>query len=109
MGLSDQQQTQKPEPLVVKTEAPLESMITQHMFSAFMWAVTERISAERIDPQRSTTIVRTNGFRIDDTESLKSLRLQNHALLEIASDIQRTGQGTLQEVYMCVIPPLSCN
>ena len=87
------------------SETPLESALAQHMFSAFMWA----ISAERIDLKGDTTVVNPNAFVLDSVAPLDTLQLENKTLLELVNSVQRTGLGSLDEVYMCIIPPLSCS
>jgi hypothetical protein len=46
---------------------------------------------------------------MEDPETLPFLGLENKVLTGIAGAIQQTGLGSLQEMYMCIIPPLSCS
>ena len=39
--------------------------------------------------------------------ALRSFTLQNSQLSKMAQDIHNTGLGSLEEVYQCIIPPLS--
>jgi ankyrin repeat protein len=79
------------------------------MFTAFMWAVaTDGRSTMRIDLKGNTTISNPDVFRSENPETLLSLRLENKMLRKTANAIQRSGLGSLQEAYLCIIPPFSC-
>ena len=95
-------------PLTVKSETSLESSLAQHMFSAFMWAIARDVPPEQIDFQDQTSVGHADKFLPDSVETLLSVRLENKVLTGMATAIQRTGLGTLQDAYMCIIPPLSC-
>jgi hypothetical protein len=94
--------------LIVNSEGSLEILLAQHMFTAFMWAVAKSgVSAQRIDLKGQTTIGHPDAFRLDNSEALLSLRHENSVLVGMANAIQQSGLGSLQEAYLCIIPPLS--
>jgi ankyrin repeat protein len=72
-----------------------------------MWAIADRIPVEKLNGKDQTSISRGDLFRIDDPETLLSLRLENEVLTGIATAIQQSGLGSLKEAYMCIVPPLS--
>ena len=84
------------------SKTPLASALAQHMFSAFMWA----ISAETLDLGTETLIVHQRAFS-SDSAPLDALQLENQALMELANAVQQTGLGSSGEAYMCIVPPLS--
>jgi hypothetical protein len=69
-----------------------------------MWAIGKN---DKISLKDETSIVSSNGFRIEDPDTLLSLRLDNKVLTEMAKNIQGTGLCSLQDAYLCMVPPLS--
>jgi hypothetical protein len=57
--------------------------------------------------KEQTTIGHPDVFKLDDPKKLLSLRLENKTLVGMANTIQQIGLGTVQDVYMCMIPSLS--
>ncbi|KAF8248448.1 hypothetical protein K440DRAFT_600001, partial [Wilcoxina mikolae CBS 423.85] len=104
------EQRQSPLPLKVTSAGSLEHILSQHIFTAFMWALAKSgVLAKRIYTSDQTTVECSEAVRLDTPQALLSLKLVNKVLMETAKDIQRCGLGnSLQEVYMCLIPPLSC-
>jgi len=94
-------------PLTAVSNVSLESSLMQHIFSSFIWAIANDIPAKKFDKDK-TSILRGDLFRMNDPETLLSLGLENKVLTGMANAIQQTGLGSLQEVYMCIIPPLFC-
>jgi len=92
----------KPKDLVVN--APLELAFAQHMFSAFMWAVTQEIPRETLYAAK----VVTGSFDVNKPETWSLLGLQNPGLTNMINEIRSTGLGSLKDIYLVVIPPLSC-
>ena len=72
-----------------------------------MWAVAENIGAEVFDRKGETSIAGGDLFQINEPDTLLSLRFKNKTLTGIVNAIQQTGLGSLQDIYMCIIPPLS--
>ena len=100
-------------PWRVTSNISLESSLAQHVFSSFMWAIVhvaekDDYLAKKLD-KSETSITQGDLFLLDYQGSLRSLRMENKLLAEIANDIQQTGLGSVQEAYMCIIPPLSCS
>ncbi|KAF8248511.1 hypothetical protein K440DRAFT_625715 [Wilcoxina mikolae CBS 423.85] len=86
--------------LGVISELPLEILLAQHMFSAFMWAIAEHVPDNLICTNKITTK--------RDGPSL-SPKPENSVILQLANAIQSAGLAkTPEEAYMCIIPPLSC-
>lgn len=88
----------------VDTVGNLETLLAQHIFTAFMWAVA---SDSRLRIEEETSIAHTDQFRIGDPDSLLSLRLENKMLTGIAEAIERTGLASIQDAYFCIVPSLS--
>jgi hypothetical protein len=78
--------------------------MAQHMFSAFMWAIAGKVSRKEL----GHAIVDPRAFNVDDPRTWDSPALENAKLLEMTREIQSTGLGTLEQVYLSIIPPLSC-
>ncbi|TGZ79032.1 hypothetical protein EX30DRAFT_121609 [Ascodesmis nigricans] len=94
---------------VTIADGRLVNLLAQHIFMCFMWDISHK-------PQRptavlsnyTTSISRTDAFRIRDPSSLSSLRMENNILLQTATGVQQTGlTSTLDEAYLCIIPALS--
>ena len=91
----------------IVSQTSLESSLAQHIFSSFMWAITQHIPNEAFNKRDENSISHADLFRADDPGTLLSLKLQNNTITGMANVIQQTGVGSIQEVYMCIIPPLS--
>lgn len=84
----------------------LQSLLIQHLFTAFMWALVKDCKSINIDNKE--TKITAGCFDIEDLSSLLSFRLENKVLLDLAKSIQRTGLcADMKEAYLCLIPPLS--
>jgi ankyrin repeat protein len=87
--------------LATESYNPLKLLYTQDMFSAFMWAAAKTLT----DPIKGGADIRP-----DDTSSVnawQSFTLRNVHLSKMAQDIQSTGLGSLEDIYLSIIPPLS--
>ncbi|KAH6848117.1 hypothetical protein B0I37DRAFT_376732, partial [Chaetomium sp. MPI-CAGE-AT-0009] len=92
--------------LAVESHSPLATVFAQHMFSSFMWAAAKKM--EDKNRMASKVDIRpTDTDGVDHDATWKSFTLHNSQLSTMAQTIQSTGLGTLEEVYMCIIPPLS--
>ncbi|KAK4247683.1 hypothetical protein C7999DRAFT_41018 [Corynascus novoguineensis] len=92
--------------LVVESYTPLTTLFAQHIFSSFMWAVAKKIGdRERIASKVTVRPTETDGPNA--SAAWQSFTLHNSQLSKMAQDIQNTGLGTLEEVYLCIIPPLN--
>jgi len=79
----------------------LKLLYAQDMFSAFMWAAAKTLE---------DSVEGGADMRLDNTgndNNWQSFRLQNAQLSEMAQDIQTTGLGSLDQIYLSIIPPLS--
>ncbi|KAJ2895143.1 hypothetical protein MKZ38_006860 [Zalerion maritima] len=79
---------------------PLKILYAQDMFSAFMWAMAKRLK----DPMEGGAETR---HITSSASSWQSFTLRNDRLSKMAEDIQSTGLGSLDQIYLSVIPPLS--
>ncbi|KAL8336355.1 hypothetical protein RB601_000260 [Gaeumannomyces tritici] len=90
-------------PLAVESYSPLKTLYAQHMFSAFMWAAAGAM--KRIEDRADLRPAQRDGERGDS--AWQSISLRNTRLSKMAQDIQATGLGSLEEIYLAIIPPLS--
>jgi len=87
--------------LAVMTDNSLEISYGQHLFSSFMWAVSRRVS--RIEnPANARQLDMFN-----NPTAWNSIALDHGRLERIARTVQKSGLGTLEEGYLCIVPPLS--
>ena len=84
----------------------LKTLFAQYMFSAFMWAAAKTMEKPMHDPQVEVRPTVTDG---QSQNSWQFFTLHSAQLSKLAQNIQSTGIGTLEEVYLCIIPPLSIN
>jgi len=91
-------QDSKPPYLSVISNSSLEPLLAQDMFSNFMWAVAKNIP--RLGGETT--------FRPGDSQgdNWPSTRLGNNILSKLAQDIQRAGLGSLDDIYLSIVPPL---
>jgi ankyrin repeat protein len=87
----------------VISEAPLDKLLAQHLFSGFMWSIADSVPESRLNV-RHTTVENANLFA---GGQLPLSRLENTHLLELLDSLDRAGLGSLLDVSLCVIPPLS--
>ncbi|KAK4116058.1 hypothetical protein N656DRAFT_841569, partial [Canariomyces notabilis] len=74
------------------------------MFTAFMWSAAKTMGK----PMKDGADVRpTEKDGVSGDSAWKSFALHNAQLSKMVQDIQNTGLGSLEDVYLCVIPPLS--
>lgn len=90
--------------LAILSNLPLKTLFAQDMFSAFMWAVARRYSRP-IDDQ--VTVHNADAFHGGDRTARQSLTLQSPTISKIVQGVHKTGLGTLSEVLMSILPPLS--
>ena len=89
----------------MKSNASLEIFLAQHFFIAFMWAITDYISTEALGPTDILGIERLLDH--DMAKAWRSPRLQNNLLAEIARSIEGVGLGSMEDILLSIIPPLS--
>jgi len=87
--------------LAVMTDNSLEISYGQHLFSSFMWAISRKVS--RIENQANARQLDT----FNNPTAWNSIALDHGTLERMARAVQKSGLGTLEEGYLCIIPPLS--
>ncbi|KAK4203488.1 ankyrin repeat-containing domain protein [Triangularia verruculosa] len=87
--------------LAVESFTPLKKLYSQYMFSAFMWAAAARMS----EPIRPSIDVRPElGDAATQEMEWDSITGQ---VSKLAQSIEATGLGSLDEIFLAIIPPLS--
>ncbi|KAJ4308776.1 hypothetical protein N0V84_011892 [Fusarium piperis] len=89
--------------LAAESFSPLKRLFAQHMFSAFMWAVAKRM--KQIKDKADVRSAQKDG--VSDQPTWQSIALHSTRLSKLAQDIQSTGLGSLEDIYLGIIPPLS--
>lgn len=87
--------------LATMSDTTLELSFAQHLFSAFMWAVSGKIA--RIEGQSSAK----QTDMLSNATAWHCFKLENTTISRIAQAVQKTGLGSLEDVYLCIVPPLS--
>jgi len=72
-----------------------------------MWTVVKDRGFKMDSGSADTAIAAFNRFRIEDPDSLLSIRLDNPFLAGVARGIEETGLCNLQDAYLCIVPALS--
>lgn len=83
------------------SDVAISSLYAQEMFSAFMWAV-----ANKMEPLGGVTTL----HKADQTSNWQSFTLQNSVLTKILNDIERVASrcfGNMLDVYFSIAAPLS--
>ncbi|PSN68263.1 hypothetical protein BS50DRAFT_665888 [Corynespora cassiicola Philippines] len=93
------------EVISITSNAPRSTIIAQHIFSGFMWAVAHLVQKDSfrhiaVEDQESFVPV-----EFDKTWSFPTLR--NNHLMSIVRQIAALGLGTMEGIFLCMIPPLS--
>ena len=87
--------------LAAESEVSLEMLYAQEMFSSFMWATAKWLQRRIPGPVTHTSEAP------DETASWQSFTLHSTIVTRVIQDVQRTGLGSLEDIYMNIIPPLS--
>ncbi|KAF5487496.1 putative ankyrin repeat protein [Colletotrichum siamense] len=91
--------------LAAESYASLPLLFAQHIFSAFMHAVASWDGPKELFQSVADVQPNTTGTSIN----WRSFTLQNAALSTMIREIESTGLGTLEDIYLSVVPPLSQN
>ncbi|KAK5654663.1 hypothetical protein OQA88_6986 [Cercophora sp. LCS_1] len=92
--------------LATTHEQPARRLFAQHLFTAFMWALA-REKMQRPIPGRAN-IQASDLSQLDvSPHSWRLFTLQNQQFSRVVQDIHATGLGSLNDIYFCIIPPLS--
>ncbi|TQV95659.1 Pfs, NACHT and Ankyrin domain-containing protein [Cordyceps javanica] len=88
-------------PVVTESHSTLKSLYALEIFSAFMWAVAKTLDKpiEQYAEILPCAASSNDGWR--------SFTLRSSRLLNMAREIESTGLGSLEDVYLSIIPPLS--
>jgi ankyrin repeat protein len=91
--------------LCLNSTAEIEEFLAQHIFSSFMWAVSKEIPKQKLGASEvDTHAAERFNFMDHDWDVVK---LVNKTIQDVARDIEATGLGTIEEIYLVLIPPLS--
>ncbi|KAK4148034.1 uncharacterized protein C8A04DRAFT_33569 [Dichotomopilus funicola] len=91
--------------LAVETHTPLATLYSQHLLTAFMWA-----AAKEMQPLPGSAEIwpaQMNGTADAGAPEWQSFEVRDTQIQTLAEDIRGTGIGTLDDVYLAIIPPLS--
>lgn len=86
--------------LATESDKPLEAVLAQHLFSAFMWMVAKTMP----NPLNGVVDLLPHG---NLQNPCPSFTLRNSLLSRIAQEVSSTGLGTADEILLSVILPLS--
>lgn len=88
--------------LAAESYSPLPLLLAQHLFSAFMHAVANVKEPEALFQEMASIQPKTG-----NKGAWKQFTLHYTELSAMARDINGAGLGTLEDVYLSIIPPLS--
>ncbi|EAQ93305.1 hypothetical protein CHGG_01540 [Chaetomium globosum CBS 148.51] len=88
--------------LAVEAHEPIMSLYAHAMFSEFMWAVAKEVAKR---PGERITELRTDDTGNSNTRG--SFTLWDRHLSTMAQEIRNTGLGSLDQIYLSIIPPFS--
>ncbi|KAF6841878.1 ankyrin repeat protein, partial [Colletotrichum musicola] len=88
--------------LAAESYSPLPLMFAQHLFSAFMHAVANTEEPHELFKEKATV-----QSEAGNAGAWKDFTLHSPKLSAIARDVENIGLGTLEDVYLSIIPPLS--
>ncbi|KAL2270538.1 hypothetical protein VTJ83DRAFT_2722 [Remersonia thermophila] len=90
--------------LAIESRVPLGVLYAQHMFAAFMWSAAKTLEAPI---QGKTELRPLQQGGVSDDSAWQRFALQNTRLSKLAQEIQDTGLGSLDDINLSIIPPLS--
>lgn len=88
--------------LATESYSSMPVLFAQHIFSAFMYAVSGMSKSTKLFQDAADVQPNTSGDR-----TWKSFTLRNATLSAMISEIESSGLGNLADIYLSVIPPLS--
>lgn len=91
--------------LAVELYSPLPTFFARHIFSAFMWAAAKTMNT--CIPASTDVRPTAEGNDVSGDSQGQSFTQHNAHLSKTAQDIRNTGLGTLDDIYLALIPPLS--
>ncbi|KAF3808983.1 hypothetical protein GCG54_00011175 [Colletotrichum gloeosporioides] len=90
--------------LAIESYSSMAMLFAQHIFSAFMYAVAGTNEKEEFFQDVADVQPNTSG-----ESTWKSFTLRNATLSAMILEIEPSGLGSLADIYLSVIPPLSEN
>ncbi|KAI5797870.1 ankyrin repeat-containing domain protein [Peziza echinospora] len=87
--------------VAVAQHMPIEQLFAQHLFTAFMWAIADSVTLD------GNTTIDDKRFLSTDPDSILLLHFHNESLTAMCEAVQRTGLGSIEEILLSVVPPLS--
>jgi hypothetical protein len=93
--------------LAVASYISLATFFIQHIFSSFMWAAARKMDDKDRMTNKVVYVLITDTDGVNHNAAWRSFTLHNSQLSRMVQAIQSTGLGSLEEVYLCMIPPLS--
>ncbi|KAF2114543.1 hypothetical protein BDV96DRAFT_577029 [Lophiotrema nucula] len=92
--------------LSIDSSAARAVLLAQHIFSAFIWALSPLITSDTFD---QAVVEDSDLFIASDFErSWMAPTLRNARLIKIARGIESFGLGSFEDILLCMVPPLSC-
>lgn len=104
VGLSQESHTEMSS-LAVESYDTIDKLHALDLLSAFMWAAAKTLKTP-IDNHSDLQHSDTSSER---TDMWKLFTLKSKSLSNLAQSIHDTGLGSLQDVYLSIVPPLSIN
>ncbi|RSL44714.1 hypothetical protein CEP54_014574 [Fusarium duplospermum] len=87
--------------LAAETSGPLKLLYAQEIFAAFMWSMAKTMPS--CIPGLPDFLDGEEAKRTD----WKSFKFHHEEVSRMVQDISNTGLGSLDQIYLCAIPPLS--
>jgi hypothetical protein len=92
-------------PLSIVSVDSLTAVLSFHLLSAFIWAISPLISTETFS---ESTVEDADRFEVSQFASTWNLlTLRNKLLSKLVYEIAETGVATIEDVLLCIIPPFS--
>ncbi|KAH7179045.1 uncharacterized protein B0J16DRAFT_402399 [Fusarium flagelliforme] len=99
--------------LGVHSEAPLPTILAQHLLTSFMWTVAQHLPADCLQPtdddaQNRVEVDRSRTFEsYDFDQAWPKLKLNHQRLDKLIDKMESYGMGSRKEILLCIIPALS--
>ncbi|KIL90085.1 hypothetical protein FAVG1_06823 [Fusarium avenaceum] len=99
--------------LGISGEAPLPTILAQHLFTSFMWTVAQHLPKDCLDPtsdqgQKEVEVEGAHTFEsYNFKQTWRRLRLRHRRLTELVRQLESLGMGSTHDILLCMIPALS--
>ncbi|KAM0420369.1 hypothetical protein ACHAPT_011788 [Fusarium lateritium] len=84
--------------LAAEVSIPLKLLYAQELFAAFIWSVAKAMPS---------CIPGGSDLLHNEKADWKSFKFSHEELSRLVQDVSNTGLGTVDQIYLCMIPPLS--